>query len=108
KSTRRHKRGPYQSRNYRGWRKLAQFDMVRIVLKVAKVTQLALIIGKGGVGKTTVAAALALRTAYKHRKHSVLIMSTDPAHSLADVFQKSIRDQIESVSLSNGAKLSVW
>ena len=46
-STRRRKRRPYQSRNYRSWRKLAQFDMVRIVLKVAKVTQLALIIGKG-------------------------------------------------------------
>ena len=107
-STRRRKRRPYQSRNYRSWRKLAQFDMVRIVLKVAKVTQLALIIGKGGVGKTTVAAALALRTAYQHRKHSVLIMSTDPAHSLADVFQKSLGDEIEPVSLRDGAKLTVW
>jgi arsenite-transporting ATPase len=38
--------------------------------------------GKGGVGKTTVAAATALRLAAAGRK--TLIMSTDPAHSLAD------------------------
>jgi arsenite/tail-anchored protein-transporting ATPase len=40
--------------------------------------------GKGGVGKTTVAAATALRIARSGRK--TLIMSTDPAHSLADSF----------------------
>jgi arsenite/tail-anchored protein-transporting ATPase len=38
--------------------------------------------GKGGVGKTTVAAATATRLAAAGRK--TLIMSTDPAHSLAD------------------------
>src|SRR5438105_1340754 len=53
-------------------------------------------------------AYLALRNAYQHRKHSVLIMSTDPAHSLADVFQKSLGDEIEPVSLRDGAKLTVW
>ena len=40
--------------------------------------------GKGGVGKTTVAAATALRIAQSGKK--TLIMSTDPAHSLADSF----------------------
>jgi arsenite/tail-anchored protein-transporting ATPase len=40
--------------------------------------------GKGGVGKTTVAAATALRIARSGRK--TLLMSTDPAHSLADSF----------------------
>lgn len=40
--------------------------------------------GKGGVGKTTVAAATALRAAAAG--HRTLIMSTDPAHSLADSF----------------------
>ncbi|MGI8627593.1 MAG: ArsA family ATPase [Geodermatophilaceae bacterium] len=38
--------------------------------------------GKGGVGKTTAAAATALRLA--ERGHKTLVMSADPAHSLAD------------------------
>lgn len=38
--------------------------------------------GKGGVGKTSVAAATALRAA--DRGLRTLVMSTDPAHSLAD------------------------
>ena len=40
--------------------------------------------GKGGVGKTTVAAATAVRSARAGQR--TLIMSTDPAHSLADSF----------------------
>ena len=40
--------------------------------------------GKGGVGKTSMAAATACRIA-KSGKH-VLVMSTDPAHSLGDSF----------------------
>jgi arsenite-transporting ATPase len=40
--------------------------------------------GKGGVGKTTVAAATALRCA--DRGLRALVLSTDPAHSLADAF----------------------
>jgi arsenite/tail-anchored protein-transporting ATPase len=38
--------------------------------------------GKGGVGKTTCAAATALEAA--RRGHRTLVMSSDPAHSLAD------------------------
>jgi len=41
-----------------------------------------LVTGKGGVGKTTVAAATAVAAA--DRGHRVLVSSTDPAHSLAD------------------------
>jgi len=40
--------------------------------------------GKGGVGKTTCATATALRLAKRTAKASFLIVSTDPAHSLAD------------------------
>jgi arsenite/tail-anchored protein-transporting ATPase len=44
--------------------------------------------GKGGVGKTSVAAATALAAARSGRK--VLVMSTDPAHSLSDAFDAEV------------------
>jgi arsenite/tail-anchored protein-transporting ATPase len=44
--------------------------------------RIVLVTGKGGVGKTTVAASTALRAA--DSGHRTLITSTDPAHSLAD------------------------
>jgi len=40
--------------------------------------------GKGGVGKTTLAAATAVRLTAPARR--VLVVSTDPAHSLSDAF----------------------
>ncbi len=43
-----------------------------------------LMTGKGGVGKTSVAAATGLRCA--ELGHKTLVLSTDPAHSLADSF----------------------
>ncbi len=46
--------------------------------------------GKGGVGKTTAAAAFALALAKKDTKKRILIFSTDPAHSLADSFDELI------------------
>ena len=44
--------------------------------------------GKGGVGKTSVAAATAVRAARAGK--NVLVMSTDPAHSLADAFDAEV------------------
>lgn len=44
--------------------------------------------GKGGVGKTTCSSAFAL--AASERGKRVLLVSTDPAHSTADIFQQSI------------------
>ncbi len=46
--------------------------------------------GKGGVGKTTVAASLAVLAARRERR--VLVVSTDPAHSLGDVFDRELGD----------------
>lgn len=48
--------------------------------------------GKGGVGKSTMAAAAAWQLS---RKHRVLIVSLDPAHNLGDIF---------CVTLKNGSK----
>jgi arsenite/tail-anchored protein-transporting ATPase len=48
--------------------------------------------GKGGVGKTTTAAALALRLA-EEKGERVLLVSTDPAHSLGDLFDRRIGDR---------------
>jgi arsenite-transporting ATPase len=44
--------------------------------------------GKGGVGKTTIAAATAVRAASAGLR--TLVMSTDPAHSLGDSFEVQI------------------
>jgi arsenite/tail-anchored protein-transporting ATPase len=44
--------------------------------------------GKGGVGKTTCSAAFAL--AASRRGQRVLLVSTDPAHSTADIFERKI------------------
>jgi arsenite-transporting ATPase len=44
--------------------------------------------GKGGVGKTSVAAATAIRCA--ELGHRTLIMSTDPAHSLGDSLDRDL------------------
>ncbi|PYS71470.1 MAG: hypothetical protein DMF69_10375 [Acidobacteria bacterium] len=46
--------------------------------------------GKGGVGKTTAAAAYALQLASSQPKSKVLLFSTDPAHSLSDSFAEEI------------------
>jgi arsenite-transporting ATPase len=53
--------------------------------------------GKGGVGKTTVAAAAALRLARADPSRRVLLLSTDPAHSLADVFQSEAGDTARAI-----------
>lgn len=47
--------------------------------------------GKGGVGKTTLAAATAVHLAGLGRK--VLVVSTDPAHSLADALGHPLTDR---------------
>ncbi|MGH9273953.1 MAG: ArsA family ATPase, partial [Acidimicrobiales bacterium] len=48
------------------------------------MTRILLFTGKGGVGKTTVAAATALRCADAGLR--TVVLSTDPAHSLSDAF----------------------
>ncbi|MDQ4004714.1 MAG: ArsA family ATPase [Actinomycetota bacterium] len=52
--------------------------------------------GKGGVGKTTVAAATAVRAARAGLR--TLVTSTDPAHSLADSFDVPLGDETTQVA----------
>ena len=54
--------------------------------------------GKGGVGKTTAAAAFALALAREHRDQKLLIFSTDPAHSLSDSFNEEIGEQKSGIA----------
>jgi arsenite-transporting ATPase len=59
--------------------------------------RIVLFTGKGGVGKTTVASATALRIAATGRK--TLLMSTDPAHSVADALDVELSpDPVEVAS----------
>jgi arsenite-transporting ATPase len=52
--------------------------------------RLVLVGGKGGVGKTTVAGALAWNLAKRHPDKQLLLVSIDPAHSLGDLFQTKL------------------
>jgi len=47
--------------------------------------------GKGGVGKTSTAAAHAVKAAKEGKK--TLIVSTDMAHNLSDIFQKEVKEE---------------
>lgn len=57
--------------------------------------------GKGGVGKTSMSAAVA--TAFADRGQMTLIVSTDPAHSLSDAFGQSVGggDAVAVVGIDN-------
>ncbi|MBY7143810.1 ArsA family ATPase [Virgibacillus sp. NKC19-3] len=52
--------------------------------------------GKGGVGKSTSAAAIAWKSAKSGNK--TLLVSTDPAHNLGDIFKQSIGGKITLVA----------
>lgn len=53
--------------------------------------------GKGGVGKTTVACATALERSRRVPDNTILLVSTDPAHSLSDCLEQPIGSHIRPV-----------
>ena len=71
------------------------------------MARLTFVVGKGGVGKTTVACAYALQRAARKPRESILLMSTDPAHSLADMLQVALRSTPKRVANRNG-RLVAW
>jgi arsenite-transporting ATPase len=56
--------------------------------------------GKGGVGKTSIACATAIQLAEAGRR--VLLVSTDPASNVGQVFGVSIGDKITAIPAVNG------
>ena len=52
--------------------------------------------GKGGVGKTSVAAATALRSA--RMGHRTVILSTDAAHSLSDSLETQLSGELKTIA----------
>ncbi len=54
---------------------------------------LAMFSGKGGVGKTTLSCGFARRWARLFPDEKILLLSTDPAHSLGDVLQINLTDK---------------
>jgi arsenite-transporting ATPase len=77
--------------------------------------KLIMIGGKGGVGKTTSAAALALHFSDTGRK--TLVISSDPTPSLSDIFETSIGDRetpiqgipgLYGIEISSDVVLEMW
>jgi arsenite/tail-anchored protein-transporting ATPase len=72
-----------------------------------KKTKLTFFLGKGGVGKTTVSTAYALNRS-ANRGHNVVLISTDPAHSLADVLDLELKSGLQALQSAGFKNLSVW
>ena len=65
--------------------------------------------GKGGVGKTTAASATALYLLNKLKSNdSILLFSTDPAHSLSDSLDVKIGNRLVEVKQLRGARLFAY
>jgi len=77
--------------------------------------RLIMIGGKGGVGKTTCASAIALH--FSHQGKKTLIISSDPTPSLSDIFEMEIGDQeklikntknLYGIEISSDVVLKKW
>ncbi|MBW4418024.1 MAG: ArsA family ATPase [Myxacorys californica WJT36-NPBG1] len=67
-----------------------RFETVDCAVKPLDALQLAMFSGKGGVGKTTLACGFARHWAQQFPTERILLLSTDPAHSIGDVLQVEV------------------
>lgn len=65
---------------------------------IAEKRQLILVGGKGGVGKTTIAAAIGLGMANRYPDKKIRIISIDPAHSLGDAFGQQLAHEPQQLT----------
>jgi len=72
------------------------------------VPELAFFVGKGGVGKTTVSSAYAVRLAARQPRERVLLVSTDPAHSLSDLFELRIGSSPKQIPVGARRTFTAW
>lgn len=66
-------------------------------LDLAGAARWILVGGKGGVGKSTCAAAVALQLAASHPGQRILLLSTDPAHSIGDILGARFDDRARAI-----------
>jgi arsenite-transporting ATPase len=75
-----------------------------VLLRLAGEREVLFVGGKGGVGKTAVASAVALASARAERR--TLLVSTDPAHNLGHLWQRRIGDSpVELLPLLRGLEI---
>ena len=61
-------------------------------------------LGKGGVGKTTCSAAYACALAARDPTRTIALLSTDPAHSLSDIFEVRLGDEFRRVVVHGNSR----
>src|SRR5699024_9537210 len=71
-----------------------------MLLELASQRNVLCLGGKGGVGKTVTASAVALHQAMAGRR--VLLVSTDPAHNLGHLWEQTVGDEVVELFRSQG------